>query len=52
MPEKKKLIKTFIRKIELDPVKKEVRVMFFPDLVHSIGVGRGTWPEMHNKIEL
>lgn len=40
--ERKALIRTFIRQMELDPEKKEVRVVFYPDLVHSIGVGDGT----------
>lgn len=41
--ERKKLIRTFIRELILDPEKQEVRVSFYPDhLVHSIGVGGGT----------
>ncbi|MDW7652140.1 MAG: recombinase family protein [Bacillota bacterium] len=40
--ERKALIRTFIRQMELDPENKEVRVVFYPDLVHRIGVGDGT----------
>lgn len=43
IPEQKKLIRTFVRQLELDPKNKEVKVSFYPDhLVHSIGVGDGT----------
>lgn len=41
--ERKKLIRTFVRQLILDPEKQEVRVSFYPDfVVHSIGVGGGT----------
>jgi site-specific DNA recombinase len=40
--EKKELVRTFVRSMILDPKKQEVRVTYFPDLVHRIGVGRGT----------
>ncbi len=43
MPERKKLIRTFVRQLELDPENEEIRVSFYPDhLVHRIGVGGGT----------
>jgi hypothetical protein len=41
--ERKKLIRTFVRHLELDPKNKEVRVAFYPDkVVHIIGAGNGT----------
>jgi site-specific DNA recombinase len=42
IPEKKELIRTFVRSMILDTKKQEVRVTYYPDLVHRIGVGRGT----------
>ncbi len=43
IPERKKLIRTFVRHLELDPKNNLVRVSFYPDqVVHSIGVGDGT----------
>ncbi|HEY3315317.1 MAG TPA: recombinase zinc beta ribbon domain-containing protein [Bacillota bacterium] len=42
-PERKQLVRTFIRNMEFDPEKREIRVHFYPDLaVQSICVGRGT----------
>ncbi len=41
--ERKRLIRTFVHRLELDPEKKEVRVSFYADpQVHSFGVRRGT----------
>lgn len=41
--ERRKLVRTFVRQIELDPEMKEVRVQFYPDnIVHSIGAAEGT----------
>jgi hypothetical protein len=38
--ERKKLIRTFIKRLELDPKTKEIRVEFYPDdIVKSIGAG-------------
>lgn len=43
IPERRKLIRTFVRHLELDPINKVVKVEFYPDhVVHSIGVGEGT----------
>ncbi len=44
--ERKKLIRTFIRQMELDQENKEVRMMFYPDLVHRIGVGDRSRPDI------
>ncbi len=39
IPERRILIRTFIKGLEMDPEKKEIRVTFYPDsIVHSIGV--------------
>jgi len=47
---RKKLIRTFIRELILDPEKQEVRVSFYPDfLVHSIGqTVRKVNPQKHS----
>ena len=38
-----KAIRTFVRRLELDPEKKEIRVAFDPDnVVHRYGAGSGT----------
>ena len=51
--ERKRLIRTFIRHLELDPKNKEVRVAFYPDnVVQSIGAGNGAWSEMSVNIAL
>lgn len=43
LPERKRLVRTFVRQLEMDPKNKEIRVSFYPDqVVHSIGVGGGT----------
>lgn len=43
LPEKKRLIRTFVRRLELDGKQKEVRITFYPDpSVFCIGVGSGT----------
>ncbi|RJQ24720.1 MAG: hypothetical protein C4589_12510 [Peptococcaceae bacterium] len=43
LAERKKLIRTFVKQLELDPQNKEVRVSFYSDqVVQSIGVGDGT----------
>ncbi|PKM77829.1 MAG: hypothetical protein CVU90_05105 [Firmicutes bacterium HGW-Firmicutes-15] len=40
IPERRKLIRTFIKCLEMDPEKKEIRITLYPDsIVHSIGVG-------------
>jgi site-specific DNA recombinase len=43
IPERKRLIRTFVRQLELDPKNKEVRAAFYPDkVVQSIGAGNRT----------
>ena len=42
------LLRTFIRHLEMDPEKNEVRVEFYPDhVMQSGGAGSGDWAEMH-----
>jgi len=43
IPERRRLIRTFVRHLEMDPEKEEIRVSFYPDnVVHSIGGGGGS----------
>ncbi len=41
-----------ISPFQITHYKQEVRVTYFPDLVQTFGVGRGTWFEMYNSIKL
>lgn len=42
-PQRRRLVRTFIQHLELDPKKQEVRAYFYADLqVQSLGVRRGT----------
>ncbi len=52
LSEKKVLIKTFVRNMILDPEKQEVRVTYFPDLVQTFGVGRGSHAHCTRKLTL
>ena len=41
--ERRRLVRTFVHRLELDPKEQEVRVEFYADLqVQSLGVRRGT----------